>query len=188
MSKKKILAISGSTKSRSTCLSIIKFIGSQFVENMDLSIYNDIDQLPHFNPELDNETPPQEVVAFRNLIEEADGVLFCTPEYVFSLPGSLKNAIEWTVSTTLFSNKPVAMIVAAALGRNAFESLSKIMTTIEAVIPDDSKLLIGGAKGKVSGDGKVTDKLTQEAINMTVESLLETVESDDKIPTKYLKH
>jgi chromate reductase len=52
-------------------------------------LFNSIDQLPHFNPDLDNEAPPESVLRFRQQIQEADGVLICTPEYVFSLPGSL---------------------------------------------------------------------------------------------------
>jgi NAD(P)H-dependent FMN reductase len=58
----------------------------------------------------------QQLLAFRKKIEDADGVLICTPEYVYSLPGSLKNAVEWMVSTTLFTDKPAALITAASSG------------------------------------------------------------------------
>lgn len=147
INKTKILAISGSTRKNSSNGAILNFIAEQYKEVLDVEIFDKIDKLPHFNPDLDNENPPNEIVDFRNLIQSADGVLVCTPEYVFSLPGSLKNTIDWNVSTTIFSNKPVAIIVAAASGEKALESLGLIMTTIESKI--SSKLLIQGAKGKI---------------------------------------
>ena len=110
----------------------------------------DISQLPFFNPDLDNERVPVVVIDFLSLLAEADAVIICTPEYVFSLPGALKNALEWTVSSSGFSGKPVALIVAAAGGEKAFESLQLIMKTIEATFDESTTLLIQGAKAKAS--------------------------------------
>jgi len=100
--KKKILAISGSTKKNSSNNSILEFISESYKELLEVKIYDDIDKLPHFNPDLDNESLPSIITDLRNHIQSADGIIICTPEYVFSLPGSLKNAIEWNVSTTVF--------------------------------------------------------------------------------------
>lgn len=157
-------------------MSILKFIAEEYKEQIDLSVFNGIDKLPHFNPDLDNEHLPKSVKDFRNQIESADGVIICTPEYVFSLPGSLKNAIEWNVSTTLFSNKPLAIIVASASGEKAFESLDLIMTTIEANMSDHAKLLIRGAKGKIGKDEIISDKDTLHSIDLLIKSLIESIE------------
>lgn len=172
--KKKILGISGSTKPNSTNSLILNHLQELFYDTLELHIFNGIDKLPHFNPELDEKSLPVEVKEFRELIEKSDGVLFCTPEYVFSLPGSLKNAIEWSVSTTVFSNKPVAMIVAAASGEKAYESLSLILTTIEAILPDRSKLLIQGAKGKIDKEG-IKDATVKKRIQEVITSLMESI-------------
>jgi len=172
--KKKILAFSGSTKSRSTSLSILEFIGETFKEEIELNIYNSMSELPHFNPELENEMPPS-VQELRMLIKESDGLIFCTPEYVYSLPGSLKNLFEWNVSTVLFSGKPVAMIVAAASGKKAFESLDLILTTLESKLLSESKLLIKGAKGKVDINGKITDSEIILKLDKVISSLLESI-------------
>lgn len=172
--KKKILGISGSTKPNSTNFLILNHLQELFYDTLELHIFNGIDKLPHFNPELDEKSLPVEVKEFRELIEKSDGVLFCTPEYVFSLPGSLKNAIEWSVSTTVFSNKPVAMIVAAASGEKAYESLSLILTTIEAILPDRSKLLIQGAKGKIDKEG-IKDATVKKRIQEVITSLMESI-------------
>ena len=177
----KILAISGSTKINSTSGNILNNIAASYSAQLTLDIFNGIDKLPHFNPDLDGNDPPQVVKEFRNRIQSADGVLFCTPEYVFSLPGSLKNAIEWCVSTTVFSNKPVAIIVAAASGEKAFESLVQIMTAIEARIADS--LLIKGAKAKIKAEG-ITDQETSKAIKKLVISLVRAA-GEVGVPTKY---
>ena len=174
--KKKILGISGSTKAASTSLAILRHIATHFEELIDLEIYNKIGELPHFNPDLDKTPLPKAVATFRALIETADAILFCTPEYVFSLPGSLKNAIEWNVSTVLFSGKPAAMIVAAASGEKAFDSLGLVLTTLEMILPMDSRLLIQGAKGKWDKDGHLNNDATHKQIKAVVESLLKTID------------
>jgi NAD(P)H-dependent FMN reductase len=100
MQRKKVLAISGSTRKESSNLQIIKAIARLSADSLDMDIFQELDSLPHFNPDLDGDQAPPVITAFRHRISEAAGVLICTPEYVFSLPGSLKNAIEWMVSTT----------------------------------------------------------------------------------------
>lgn len=182
--KKKILAIPGSTKSKSSSLSILKYMAEVYRHKIDMVIYDRIASLDHFNPELEDNLP-ENVVELQSLISQSDGVLFCTPEYVFSLPGSLKNLIEWNVSTVLFSAKPVAMIVAAASGQKAFESLDLILTTLESCLPDASKLLIRSVKGKMDKDGIIEDAHMKQDIEKLFNSLLNTIEVQQKIPTKY---
>jgi chromate reductase, NAD(P)H dehydrogenase (quinone) len=186
LDKKKILGISGSTRKNSSSETILKFISDSFIDSVDLEIFDGIDKLPHFNPDLDNENPPVEVVEFRKKIERADGIIFCTPEYVFSLPGSLKNAIDWNVSTTVFSNKAIAIIVAAASGEKAFESLQLILTTIESRIAEESKLLIQGVKGKIGINGEIIDVDTAKKITAVIESLIRSIDEKNGIPTKYI--
>jgi len=146
--KYNILAILGSTRKSSVNLQILNAIADLISDSISIQINEDLDKLPHFNPDLDNDYAPELVQVFRTKIKEADGVLICTPEYVFNLPGSLKNAIEWTVSTTVFSQKPVAIITASALGEKAHEALQLIMKTIEAKVSEQTQLLIQGLKVK----------------------------------------
>ena len=105
--EKKILAISGSTRSQSTNLHLLNLIANLVVEEWDVEIYRELNELPHFNPDLDTHEVPAVVACHRGKIREADGVIICTPEYVFSLPGALKNALEWTVSTMVFRRSPL---------------------------------------------------------------------------------
>ncbi|MEP6673539.1 MAG: NADPH-dependent FMN reductase [Ferruginibacter sp.] len=174
-SRKKILAICGSTRSNSTNLQLIKAIAEIAAADIDIEIYSDLSFLPHFNPDLDNEAVPDSVKIFRSKIENVDGILICTPEYVFSLPGSLKNAIEWMVSTTLFSGKPVALITASGLGEKAHESLLLIMKTVEAKFTEQTQLHISGARTKVNMKNKITDAATMEKIKLLLNAFINLI-------------
>ncbi len=169
------MAICGSTKANSTNELILKSLEKMYRGSLDFEIYTNLAGLPHFNPDLDDGNPPKIIREFRELISKADGVLISTPEYVFSLPGSLKNAVEWTVSTTIFSNKPAAFIIAGASGEKAFESLDLILRTIGASVGDNSKIIIKAAKSKFNADGEINNEITAAAIKKIIESLIQTI-------------
>ena len=156
-----ILALSGSTRQTSVNKAILDFIRTTYATNYNITIYDKLTDLPYFNPDdTDAEHLPTKVREFLTLIENAAGVIICTPEYVFSLPGILKNAIEWTVATTVFQDKPLAMIVASLSGQKAFESLDLIMTTVGAKMTPTSKLLITGAYSKLNKASNTLDETT----------------------------
>lgn len=156
--RNKVFAICGSTRAQSASRSILQFIMGISAERFKMEIYEDLSLLPHFNPDLDKDPAPPLIEALRNKIKTSDGVLICTPEYVYSLPGALKNVIEWCVSTTVFSEKPVGLITAAASGVKAHESLQLVMKTIYADLRPGTQLLIQGAKGKVNEQGQIVDE------------------------------
>ena len=163
--KKKVLAIIGSTRADSSNLRLMKLISRRTKESIDLMIFNEIDQLPHFNPDNDVNDPPEKVTKFRKLIEDADGIIICTPEYVFTLPGSLKNALEWCISTTIFSKKKVGLITASASGEMAHDQLILIMKTLEAQFENENLLLIQGVRGKINEEGKIINDETLAVLN-----------------------
>ncbi|MBS1603303.1 MAG: NAD(P)H-dependent oxidoreductase [Bacteroidetes bacterium] len=169
MSTPTILAISASTRKTSVNNAILRHIQT----NHDIIIYEGLTTLPYFNPDLtDPENLPVPVRNFLSLIEKADGVIICTPEYVFSLPGILKNAIEWCVSGTVFQDKPLAMIVASLSGRKAFESLDMVMTTVGARANPGTKLLISGAYSKLDKTTHTLDKHTITLLDELMNSFL----------------
>lgn len=168
--RKKILAISGSTRGNSANESILKTIASLYQDRLDVEIYNGISTLPHFNPDVQGDQMHKSVRNFLESIENADGVIICTPEYVFSLPGTLKNAIEWTISTTVFLNKPAALIVASGMGEKAYESLTLIMNTVGVKLGEHSTLLIQGARSKLNDRGEIKDEMTFLEIEKLIRS------------------
>lgn len=173
---KNILAISGSLRARSTNLTIIQSIAQMFADKINVTIYDGLARLPHFNPDLEKGAPLPEVEDFRRRIRAADGILICTPEYVFSIPGALKNALEWTVGTNDFAGVPMALITASSLGEKTHESLFLVLKTIEARISENTALLISGARTKVNSEGKFTDAPTIEAIKILMEYFLQAID------------
>jgi chromate reductase, NAD(P)H dehydrogenase (quinone) len=166
--KNNVFVINGSASRNSANQRLIDYIGSLTSNDLKLTIYNDLKKLPHFDPELSIDNTPSPVIELRQLIEAADGVIICTPEYVFSIPSGLKNAVEWCVSTTVFSDKPVGLITASASGKKGHEELQLIMKTIMSVFTEETTLLIQGVKGKINENGEITDKESQEAITRFV--------------------
>jgi NAD(P)H-dependent FMN reductase len=160
--RKKILAIIGSASSHSTNLKLVEKIERSTANEFDFTIFNDLKKLPHFDPELSADHPPLPIIAFRQAIEKADGIIICTPEYVFSIPSGLKNAIEWCIATTLFSDKPCGLITASASGQKGHEELQLIMKTAMAKFTNETSLLIQGVKGKFDEQGNITDTATAE--------------------------
>ncbi len=154
-----IFAICGSASSYSANESILQFLTK--APDWNVEIFTDLKALPHFDSELSTQNPPAEILSFRKKIEDSDGVIICTPEYVFSLPAGLKNALEWCVATTVFVDKPTGLITASASGEKGHEALQLIMKTLGAQFTTDTALLIKGVKSKVNAAGEIVDASTK---------------------------
>lgn len=149
---KKIVVIIGSASENSGNLRLMEQVTGG-MSNTDFEIYNDLSVLPHFDTALTDENTPLEVLKLREAIENSSGVIFSTPEYIFSIPGRLKNMLEWCVSTTVFSEKPAAVITASASGEKGHEELLLILKTLGAALDDQHQALIKGIKGKFDSNG-----------------------------------
>jgi len=171
---KTILAISGSTRAASVNLGLIRVIAQQYRDRVHMELFAGLETLPQFNPDKDIPGGPSlpEVAALRQSIRAADGVLICTPEYAMGLPGALKNALDWTVSTCEFSGKPVAVITAASLGEKAHASLIGTLKIIEAVITAESQLLISFAQAKIGKDDTIKDTATAGQVRLLMDSFI----------------
>ncbi|WP_457130181.1 NADPH-dependent FMN reductase [Mucilaginibacter sp. HD30] len=171
--------MSGSTRKTSSNLNLIKAIAHLTSELFTITIFDGLSKLPHFNPDLDNEFVPQEVKNFRKNLREAEGVLICTPEYAIGVPGTLKNAIDWTVSSMEFSQKPAALITASLSGEKAHQSLLGTLLILEARMTLETQLLISFLKTKVSDEGKIIDDDTLNGVNKLIQSLTEIIKNNN---------
>ena len=160
-----ILAISGSTRERSTNLNLINAAADLASDRFNVTIYRGLLALPQFNPDNDNENAGEQVADLRRQLREADGVLICTPEYAMGVPGTLKNAIDWTVSSAEFYHKPTALITASSSGEKGHASLLDTLKVLNASITDETQLLISRAKLKVSNEYKIVDEKTLGEVN-----------------------
>jgi len=165
-----ILAISGSLRPTSSNTSILREIKKMMPENVTYIIYEGLGNIPHFNDAAEIPAPVEE---WRDEVTSADAVLFCSPEYAFGVPGTLKNALDWAVGSTAFSDKPVALITASSVGDKAHVSLLHTLTALGTNIIDD--LLISFVRSKLNTEGEITDGDTREAIQSLVVKLILSV-------------
>ena len=173
--KKKILAISGSLRSCSSNHNILHFLETLTPDHVEYTIYNGISALPHFDTDLDIEPAPAPVAELRKLIAKADGIIICTPEYAYGVPGSLKNALDWTVSSGSLVDQPLMLVTASTGGENAHSALLLILEALSANILKQSALLISFIRSKMNGEGKITDSATEQSLREGFEGLLQTL-------------
>ncbi len=143
----------------------MKIIESKTCNFFEFIFFDSIANIPHFSPHLDNDPLPEEVIRLRLHISNADGIICCTPEYIFGIPALLKNIFEWCVSTTVFTDKKAGLITASASGIKGHEQLKLIMSTLGATFDEETTLLISGIKGKFDKTGALIDLQTLEKID-----------------------
>jgi chromate reductase len=161
MPKLKIVAISGSLKSTSSNTNILKALSKYRKEEIEFILFEDLGELPHFNPEKEEGT--SSVVSFRKLLKDADGVVISTPEYAFGIPGALKNALDWTVSSGELNEKPVIAISASPMYEGGNRALASLLLTLNALgtkMTEKSSMSIGNVYKKIDASGKVIDEQT----------------------------
>lgn len=176
--QKKIVAISGSIREGSSNTNILKALAAFIPEDIDYTIYNGIKELPHFNPDIDRMKPPAVVENFRKRLNESHALIICTPEYAKGVPGVLKNALEWLVSSSELYKKPVATITASPSitgGDKAHESLLLTLGMLDTTIVKNGSLLIPSVRTKFNDDATVTDNGTKQALIDLVNSIVDEI-------------
>jgi chromate reductase, NAD(P)H dehydrogenase (quinone) len=113
-----VLGISGSLRRGSHNTALLRHAGEQFrAEGAEFAIYGEWSEVPIYDEELDVASPHPEVAQIRATAREADAAFFATPEYNFSIPGGLKNAVDWlsrpSIAESALRSKPVAVVGAS---------------------------------------------------------------------------
>jgi NAD(P)H-dependent FMN reductase len=135
----KLLAISGSLRAGSSNTALLQAAMRLAPACMAIALYPDLDRLPHFNPDLEDDLP-EIVAALREAVGAADGLLISCPEYARGIPGSFKNALDWLVGSTTFPDKPVALFNASPRASEAQAALRLVLKTMSATIIEDACL------------------------------------------------
>lgn len=183
----RIAGISGSIRDDSYNSMLLKHIKEHYSNYFDLEIIK-IDKLPLFNQaeELD---PPEVVKTFKNQIAEYDGVLISTPEYNWSVPGVLKNSLDWlSRGERPMIGKPV-MVVGASISLmgtiRAQIDLRRILSapgiSANVLPPAQSEVLITQAHEKFDENGKLTDKATLEVVERAVKNFNEMLKVGQRV-------
>ena len=151
--------MSGSTRAGSGNTAALVTAAAVAPDAVTAVVYDGLARLPAFNPDDDGDRLPQEVASLREEIAAADAVLFCTPEYAGTLPGSFKNLLDWTVGGGQLYGKPAAWINVAAQGRGqgAQDALASVLGYVGAVIVEPACRRIPVHRAAVSPDVTISD-------------------------------
>ena len=172
----KITGISGSLKSTSANTNILRAIAAIAPPHVIVSIYSGLDTLPHFSPEkTDNIITVEQL---RQQIKESHAIIISTPEYAFGVPGVLKNALDWLVSSGELNEKPVAAISASPLYSGGDKALASLLLTLKALgtsMDEKSSLSIANIKNKMNEAGQLIDASTEETLQLLLNNLLEKI-------------
>jgi len=173
--KGSVLAISGSLRAGSSNHNILKFLGGLVPNDTNYSIYERLAHIPPFDPGLDHEHPPEAVSELRSFMKNAAGIVICTPEYAFGVPGQLKNMLDWMVSSSSLVDQPVALITASSVGTHAHAALLLTLGALSAKVTDEATLLIPFIRSKIDAEGNIIDKETERALRGAMKAFLEAI-------------
>jgi chromate reductase len=175
-----ILGISGSLRRDSFNTKLLRAAGDLMPADEELEFWQGLKEIPPYDEDDDVQPAPAAVAALRDAIAGADAVLIATPEYNSSVPGQLKNAIDWVsrpVATNPLRNKPVAVVGASTGAFGAVWSqaeLRKVLAATGARVVD-AEVAVGHAPTKFDEDGHLVDEAIREQLAETVEALLAEV-------------
>ena len=166
----RVLAISGSLRRASINTGLLRAAQRLAPDELVVSIYGGLSELPLFNPELDA-LPPAPVLELKRQLVESDVVLIASPEYAHGVTGAMKNCLDWLVSGSEFVHKPVALLNAAPRAHHAVESLKETLRTMSWALIESPAFVIplGGRSADV--DAFVSDPVVSKQLRAALDEL-----------------
>jgi chromate reductase len=173
----RILGIAGSLRRQSYNRAALRAATELAPDDSTIEIF-EIDGIPGFSED-DEQTPPAKIVELKKKIREADAILFVTPEYNYSIPGVLKNAIDWAsrpYGDSAWSGKPAA-IMGASIGvigtARAQYHLRQVMVFLNMFPVNQPEVMIGNAAKRFDAEGNLTDETTKEFMRQLLQNLVD---------------
>ncbi len=127
-----LLAISGSLRQQSTNTALLRGLQAIAPPGIAITLIDGLGELPIFSPDLADEREPGAVQRLKHAIVQSDGLLITCPEYVRTLPGGLKNAIDWLVSGDEIVHKCIALLHASHRGDDMLDTLRTVLCTVSS--------------------------------------------------------
>ena len=170
-----ILAVSGSLRAGSSNTAALRTAAQVSPSGVKVVLYEGMGRLPHFDPDDDRDPLHPEVVALRHALDVADAVLFCTPEYAGTLPGSFKNLLDWCVGGTGLNDKATGWINVspyASGGDGALNTLRTVLGYVGARVVDEACTHLPVPRGTLAEDGTVHDETVRAQVTTLLEALV----------------
>jgi chromate reductase len=179
----RVLGISGSLRRDSHNTALLRHAGELFeAEGAEFELYDGLRDIPPYDQDDDVEDAPEAVARLRAAVAEADVVFFTTPEYNSSIPGALKNAIDWVsrpLATSPMRNKPVAVIGASTGMFGAIwaqAELRKVLGATGARVVE-GEVPVGHAQDRFDENGRLNDPNLEEQVREVARNLLAEVKA-----------
>ena len=173
----RILGISGSLREASYNTKLLRVAGRLLPDDVEFVVWDGLKAVPPYDEDDDRDPAPEGAQRFRDAIAGADAILFATPEYNSSVPGQLKNAIDWAsrpLATNVLRNKPVAVIGASAGMFGAVwaqADLRKVLAATGARVIE-GEVAVGHAHTRFDEEGNLTDDNLVQQIDEVVHTLV----------------
>jgi chromate reductase len=169
----RIVGLSGSLRRDSHNTSLLRAAAMSLPPGVKLELFDGLGDLPHYNADIDEDPAPEAVVRLREAIAGADGVLIATPEFNGSIPGALKNALDWAsrpFPDNALRGLPVAVVGASTGLFGAVWAQAEVRKVLETIGADviDSELPVGQAHVAFGDDGHLSDAGVQDALERLV--------------------
>jgi chromate reductase len=166
----RILGLSGSLRRGSHNTSLLRAAAMSLPSGAELEVFDGLRDLPHYDADLDVEPVPEAVARFREAIADADGVLIATPEFNGSIPGPLKNALDWAsrpFPDNALKGKPVSVIGASTGLFGAVWAQAETRKVLGIIGADvlDGELPVGQAQSAFGEDGHLAEPDLREALD-----------------------
>jgi len=173
----RILGIAGSLRRESYNRAALRAATELVPEGASMETF-ELDGIPGFNQD-EEKNPPAKVTELKKRIREADAILIVTPEYNYSIPGVLKNAIDWAsrpYGDSAWNGKPAA-IMGASVGTigtaRAQYHLRQMMVFLNMFPINQPEVMIGNASERFDSQGNLTDDATKKFIRQLLQNLVE---------------
>ncbi|AFM41849.1 putative flavoprotein [Desulfosporosinus acidiphilus SJ4] len=181
----KIIGLTGSLREKSYNMAALRASAELLPEWVTLEIL-DLSSIPFFNEDIESEGVPQVVADFKRRLAEADAILISTPEYNYSIPPVLKNALDWASRGTELplSGKPLAIMSASPDmlgGARVQYHLRQVCLRLRSQTLKSPKVLITNAKNKFDQDGKLIDNLARKSISKLLQALLDKTKTNPQL-------
>jgi chromate reductase len=176
----KVLAISGSLRSDSFNSKLLRNAVEFFSDDVEVEILDGLKDIPPYDEDDDGEGVSEAVHALRAAVAGADAVFISTPEYNSSVPGHLKNALDWVsrpLATNPLRNKPTVVVGASTGAFGAVwaqAELRKVLAAIGARVVE-AEVAVGHAPTRFDEDGTLVDEDLREQLGEVVEALVSAV-------------
>jgi len=174
----KVLGIAGSLRSDSHNRKLLLAAGALLPDDVEFEVWDGLKAVPPYDEDDDVEPAPAAVARLRAAIADADAILFATPEYNSSIPGQLKNALDWAsrpLATSVLRNKPVAVVGASAGAFGAVWAqgeLRKVLSATGARVVD-AELALGHADQRFDERGALADENLRDELREVVWTLVD---------------